>query len=83
MIDDLEPRTLMSATLASADPDEGGEIAVIVYSSRTTTTSADLDEGGEADPDEGGEIAARKTRTPSSFVITKTYDKSSPVFFKL
>ena len=72
MIDSLESRTLMSATLTSADPDEGGEVSTAIYASPTTTS---------ADPDEGGEITVQERRTHKPFVITKELDKSSPVLF--
>jgi len=72
MMDDLESRTLLSATLTSADPDEGGEIATAIYAPAGPTTSAD--------PDEGGEVTAKVNH--SSLTIMKTFDKASPILFK-
>ena len=71
MIDSLESRILMSATLTSADPDGGGEVTTALYASATPTTSAD--------PDEGGEVTVQEKRAHKPFVITKELDKSSPV----
>jgi hypothetical protein len=79
MIDALETRTLLSATLCSADPDAGGEAPVALHASMTTTTTADPDEGGEADPDEGGEVTTKATPTPMK--VMKTYDAATSRLF--
>ena len=66
MIDALESRWMMSATLAtSADPDEGGEVTAAQYATASPTTSAD--------PDEGGEITAATTTTTTTLARPLTY----------
>ena len=78
MIDVLESRRMMSATLATAaDPDEGGEAPVAQYATLTTTTSADPDEGGEADPDEGGEVTATSPTYSRPLTYKLVYTRAS------
>lgn len=74
MIDDLESRTLLSAMLIAAHPDQGGEIAVIVYASRPAATSADPDEGGEADPAQSAAAAPDQQPARRNRITLHCYD---------